>query len=363
MPHVSPKPLTHEKRRAVKTQAAVKVQSLEEFIGSPQPHTPQQDLEIFGTCIGKPTWVPPKESSAELAKSMLNSFGHAATKSEAWQGTVKAHRSQFTEVREIELPRASIRLPQGRLFVTVTQQANFAQIEEVIPPCVQTRLDEFLAGPGKQRGVKVYYLKPLCVEVGNELIFTTREELDGAIEQIQTEVFDEYRRRYLGHRVRRLAIGTLDASLAIPRAILKYYVNRKKREIDAYHAKLEFERRKRALKAVRTRKKYRKDECTFDEILALTNPPERKDVIDHYVKDNVFSDVDRELFLLASTAALPWFATLSLAAFKLLAVSLATGASVTVCDPAFVAEMPGRKGKLLKIGHFDEVDGVTHVEI
>ena len=36
---------------------------------------------------------------------------------------------------------------------------------------------------------------------------------------------------------------------------------------------------------------------------------------------------------------------------------------VVVCDPAFVAEMPGARGVLLKIGHFDEVGGVTHVEI
>ena len=36
---------------------------------------------------------------------------------------------------------------------------------------------------------------------------------------------------------------------------------------------------------------------------------------------------------------------------------------IVVCDPAFVAEMPGSRGVVLKIGHFDEVAGVTHVEI
>jgi len=36
---------------------------------------------------------------------------------------------------------------------------------------------------------------------------------------------------------------------------------------------------------------------------------------------------------------------------------------LVMCDPAFVAEMPGEPGVLLKIGHFDEVAGVTHVEI
>ncbi|MBM4002792.1 MAG: hypothetical protein FJ295_05810 [Planctomycetes bacterium] len=36
---------------------------------------------------------------------------------------------------------------------------------------------------------------------------------------------------------------------------------------------------------------------------------------------------------------------------------------VVFCDPAFVAEMPGSNGVVLKVGHFDEVRGVTHVEI
>jgi hypothetical protein len=36
---------------------------------------------------------------------------------------------------------------------------------------------------------------------------------------------------------------------------------------------------------------------------------------------------------------------------------------VVVCDPVFVAEMPGSRGVVLKIGHFDEVDGITHIEI
>jgi hypothetical protein len=36
---------------------------------------------------------------------------------------------------------------------------------------------------------------------------------------------------------------------------------------------------------------------------------------------------------------------------------------IVVRDPSFVAEMPGSRGVVVKIGHFDEVDGVTHVEI
>jgi hypothetical protein len=34
-----------------------------------------------------------------------------------------------------------------------------------------------------------------------------------------------------------------------------------------------------------------------------------------------------------------------------------------VCDPAFVAELPDFRGMLHKIGHFDEIGGVTHIEI
>ena len=48
---------------------------------------------------------------------------------------------------------------------------------------------------------------------------------------------------------------------------------------------------------------------------------------------------------------------------SLAAVSLTAAAPVAVCDPAFVAEMPNAPNVLLKIGHFAEVGGVTHVEI
>lgn len=328
-----------------------------------QPHTPNQDLTHFGTWVGKPIWVPPKDNSDELAKSLLNRFGPFASKSECWQYVTRKHRDKFTQVRRLELPKASIRLPQGQVYVTVTEQDRFDEIEEPIPSCVQTRLDEFLAGPGKRRGVKVYYLKPLCIEVGSDLIFTTKKELDDAISQIQSEVFSQYRRKYAGHLARQVAVGALDAALFLPRSIMTHVISQKKREIESFHAKLEFERRKRAHKAMRQRKKYRKDECTFDEILALTETPDREDVIEHYVKDKALRAAEREMFLLASATTLPWFAALSLVALKIATVSVATSVSVAVCDPAFVAEVPNADGKLLKIGHFDEVDGIMHVEI
>lgn len=342
---------------------------------TPQVHVPQkskknlgsftfkQELKPFGKWTSEPIWVPPKDNSSELAKSMLNRFSPFASKKTCWEALVHEHRSQFTQVREIELPKESIRLPQGRLYVTVTERKDFDKIEDPIPNCVQTRLEEFLQDHGKKRGVKVYYLKPLCVEVDDQLIFTTEDELNQAISQVQSEVFSQYRRLYLGHRTKRFANTAVNASLAIPRTFMRYFLERKKREIEAYHAKLEFERRKRALRATRAHQKLRTDGCTFEEMLSFMDPPDRKDVIDQYVAENELSNIDRQVFLIASAATLPWFIGLSIGLYQLAVVSLTTTMTVAVCDPAFVAEMPGSDGTLLKIGHFDEVDGVMHVEI
>lgn len=354
---------TIEKKRMRTAADRRTIQSKENFANRSQPHTPNQDLEIFGRWTGKPIWVPPNDCSKDLAISMLNRFGPMTSKKKCWDAVTRQHRSKFTQVREFELPKASIRLPQGKLFVTVTEQENFDTIEDEVPACVQTRLDEFLAGPGKKRGVKVYYLKPLCIEVGDDLIFTTTEELNAAIAEIQDAVFAEYRRRYLPHLLRHIAVGALDGVLAVPRSIIEFAFNRKKREIAAYHAKLEFERRRRAMEAVKFHNGYRCDEITFDEVINLTDAPKREDVIEQYVEEQELGSLDRKLFLLASAQTLPWFATFSLLAYKMAVAYVAAGASVAVCDPAFVAEMPGSNGRLLKIGHFDEVGGVMHVEI
>ena len=55
-------------------------------------------------------------------------------------------------MRELELFEASIRLPKGKFFVTVTEQKHFDKITDPIPNCVKTRLEEFLSGPAMQRG-------------------------------------------------------------------------------------------------------------------------------------------------------------------------------------------------------------------
>ena len=67
-----------------------------------------------------------------------------------------------------------------------------------------------------------------------------------------------------------------------------------------------------------------------------------------------------------ATGAMPWFFTLSFAASyasTLAWLLINPLPPIVACDPAFVAELPGSGGVVLKIGHFDEVGGVTHVEI
>ena len=95
----------------------------------------------------------------------------------------------------------------------------------------------------------------------------------------------------------------------------------------------------------------------------MMDPPTRQAVIDHYVSENDLSNVDRQVFMIASAITIPWFVAMSIAASQLAVITLTTGVSVGLCDPAFVAEMPDARGRLMKIGHFDEVDGVMHVEI
>lgn len=154
--------------------------------------------------------------------------------------------------------------------------------------------------------------------------------------------------------------------------IVRGYVKRKQCVIDACHAKLEYQRRKTAHRAMRMHRRCRTDGCTFDEMLALTNPLEVDDVVGQFAEERQLSSMKRKELLAIAAKTLPWFATLSVTAAKVTALvsSMAAAASaatmaapILVCDPAFVAEVPGSDGKLLKIGHFDEVDGVMHVEI
>jgi hypothetical protein len=283
-----------------------------------------------------------------------------------WDAVVKQHRSDFTQVRELELFEASIRLPKGRFYVTVTEQKNFDKITDTIPACVQTRLDEFLAGPDMERGAKVYYLKPLCVEVGDELILTTGDDLTAAINKVQDEVFAEYRRLALYRRPLQAMMATVDLGLAAPRALVKYAVARKRRVIDAMQAHLEFERRKLALRTAKAYRQLRSDGCTFDDVLKLTSAPQATDVVEQYCIEQELSAAKRAQLLSIAAGSLPWFVALSLTASYVATLAMTvtvTAAPVATCDPAFVAEMPGSKGVLLKIGHFDEVGGIMHIEL
>ena len=68
-----------------------------------QPFTWKQELNPFATWTGKPLWVPPKNASRELAKTMLDQCGVFASKDSSWEKVVEVHRAKFTQVRQIEL--------------------------------------------------------------------------------------------------------------------------------------------------------------------------------------------------------------------------------------------------------------------
>jgi hypothetical protein len=329
-----------------------------------KPFTLEQELEPFGSWVGEPIWVPPKDSSATMAESILRESRPFTSKEKRWASVVNKHRTEFTQVREIDLFKASIRLPKGRFFVSVTEQQHFDTIVDKIPACVQTRLEEFLEGPGKKSGVKVYYLKPLCVEVDDKLILTNREDVVASITKIQDEVFAEYRRLALVRRPKEAILGAANLTLVVPRSVVNYFVQRRQKAIDAYQSRLEFKRRKTVLSAAKIHRKCRTDGCAFDEMLALTNPLQRADVIEQYGVELELSRAKRAQLVRMAAGSVPWFVTLSLGiaqASSLLTWILAP--PLVVCDPAFVAEMPGSHGVVLKIGHFDDVDGITHVEI
>lgn len=331
-----------------------------------RPFTLDQELKVFGKWSAEPVWVPPKECSEEMAESMLVQDGWFQSLKTRWSRHADTHRDQFTQVREIELAKASIRLPKGKLFVQITEKQNFDEITDEIPACVQTRLDEFMAGPGKQKGVKVVYLKPLCVEMDDQLYFTSAKSLMKAIAKIEEEVFSHYRLMYLPRRIQQGFAKAWDTVTAVPRWIIRSAVERQKRAIDAYQAKLEFERRKTALAALQAHQDCRTNNVEFNEMLALCNPLERADVIGQYsIEQELTKAKQRELLKMAA-GQLPWYAAFSMGIGGIGAIGsfvLAWSAPVVVCDPAFVAEFPDSPGTLWNIGHFDDVGGVRHVEI
>lgn len=334
------------------------------------PFTLDQELTPFGRWTSDPIWVPPKDAAAELAETMVQQTRPFASRKARWDAAIKHRRDDFTQVREFDLFQASIRLPKGKFYVTVTEQKDFDKIEEKIPACVQTRLDEFLAGPHMKRGAKVYYLKPLCVEVGDDLIMTTGEDLHAAIANVQSEVFAKYRRLALRRRPVQAMTAAVNAGLAVTRAMKDRAMKRRERAVNAYQAQLEFERRKLALSVVHNFTQVRTSGCSFAETLELTSPLDRADVIEQFCLVKEVSNRKRNELLMIAAGTIPWFMGFSMTVSYLSTVTLVAVSTppVVVCDPVFVAELPGNrdassKGVLLKIGHFDEVGGVTHIEI
>jgi hypothetical protein len=341
-----------------------------------KPFTLDQELEPFARWTGHPLWVPPRGRSTAFARTMLSSSfwprsSYAArSRDRSWSAVLEEHRSEFAHVRGIDLFKASIRLPKGRLLVTVTDRERFDSITDKVPACVRTRLDEFLDGPGKRAGVKVYYLKPLCIEVGDKLIFTTRANVEAAMQRVQEEVFAEYRRLFAGDLARRAIDGLANAALAAPRAMVAFYVDRQKKALEVQRTRLEFQRRKFALETAISHRQTFNSECSCDEMLQLMSPIREIDVVRHYAIEHELSTAEFERMVELAAGTLPWFVTFSLAtAFvmsltaSITAQTAATTSAVAVCDPVFVAELPEAPGVLLKIGHFDEIAGVTHVEI
>jgi hypothetical protein len=329
-----------------------------------EPFSLEQELKPFGAWVSDPLWVPPKDASATLAETMVRETRPFASKDARWKAVIEKHRSEFTQVREIDLYQASIRLPKGKFYVTVTEQKDFEKIAEPIPRCVQTRLDEFLSGPKMKQGAKVYYIKPLCVEMGDDLILTTQEDLTAAITKVQNEIFAEYRRLALRHRPLQAIVSALNLGLAGPRKLVQLATERRQRALDAYQAKLEFTRRKLALSVAKNFNKCRTSGCSFEDTLVLTSPLKRADVIEQYCIEQEISRGKRDQLLMVAAGSIPWFVALSLTIqYVASAMLVVSTPAVVTCDPAFVAEMPGSNGVVLKIGHFDEVAGVTHVEI
>ena len=364
------RPARHQVMQVAKSRPIVRPSIINGQSGqsaSSEPFTAEQQLKPFARWTGQSTWVPPRDCGEQLAATMLAKNKPFAKRNARWQSVVNIHRDQFTHVRQIELYKPSIRLPQGRLFVSITERQNFDAIAEDVPASVQTRLDEFMAGRGKRRGVKVYYLKPICVEVDDQLIFTSGRAIESAIAKIQTEVFAEYDRRWLGYYSRRMVAGTVAGATAVPRAMLNYMIERRRRALQIYQAKLEYERRKRALRAAEEFGRNRTTGCTFDEMLALTNPLDPIDVAQQYGIEHEISEAKRKQLVALAAGSLPWFTALSLGlgylATVMGAVSTAAAPGVVMCDPAFVAEFPERPGVLMNIGHFDDVAGVRHIEM
>ncbi len=329
---------------------------------SAQPFTLEQELTSFGTWTSKPIWVPPKDSAAEMAKTMLDQCSLLASQEDRWSAVVAEHRSSFTQVREIELTQASIRLPKARLFVSVTEQADFDKITDKIPNCVKTRLEEFLQGPGRRHGTRFIISstvrrsrRPIDLYDSRGTEYDDRPDTRGCLCTVPTSSATA--------PCPQVPLGTGRCGFGGPSRHCESASRSSSTQSRSLSGQVGIQPSQAALRATNLHRKCRTDGCEFDEMLALTNPLDHRDVVEQYGLEHNLSKAERDRLLALTSITLPWFISIPLAIYYISQVSVTLAPPIMVCDPAFVAEMPGSNGVVLKIGHFDEVAGVTHVEI
>src|SRR3954471_7603233 len=122
MPTTIQRPATQP--RALQPRAIRRVSPSVVNPATAEPFTLEQELQPFGAWVGEPVWVPPKNESKTMAETMYRESRPFGSKEKRWASVVKKHRNNFTQVREFDLFQASIRLPQGKFFVTVTEQKD-----------------------------------------------------------------------------------------------------------------------------------------------------------------------------------------------------------------------------------------------
>ncbi len=118
---------------------------------------------------------------------------------------------------------------------------------------------------------------------------------------------------------------------------------------------------------MRNYKKCRTSGCTFDDMYALTNPLAKEANAKQFDDERREENAKRQKMIRMAAESAPWLLSVLGGGGGFIGhiIHYAIWATppVLLCDPVFVAELPERPGELLKIGHFDEVDGVMHVEI
>ena len=214
-----------------------------------EPFTLEQELQPFGAWVGEPIWVPPKDESKTMAETMYQESRPFTSKEKRWASVVNKHRNDFTQVREFDLFQASIRLPQGKFFVTVTEQKDFDKITDTIPNCVQTRLEEFLSGPAHEARREGLLPEAALHRNGRRADpHHPRRPLRRNHQDPRGSLSASIARLALYRRPLQAMVAAANLGLALPRGLVKYAVERRQKPIDAYHAHLEFKRQKARLR-------------------------------------------------------------------------------------------------------------------